>query len=151
MSMMHFDPERELLSLRDVMDRLVEESFVVPGVIREIRGSGHAWGLAVDMFEADDHLVVKASLPGVNPEKLDVSVQGEMLTIKGEIKEEQEKKESHYYYHERRQGAFSRTLTLPFPIESEKIEATAENGVLTLTLPKAETIKPRPIKVMAKH
>lgn len=78
-------------------------------------------------------------------------MQGETLTIKGETKEEQEKKESHYYYHECRQGAFSRSLTLPFPIQSEKVEATFENGVLTLTLPKAEAIRPGSIKVAAKR
>jgi HSP20 family protein len=151
MSLMRFDPERELLSLRDAMSRLMEESFVLPSMLGEIRGTGRAWGLAVDMFETDDHLVVKASVPGVKPENLDVTVKGETLTIKGEMKEEQEKKEGQYYYHERRQGAFSRSLTLPFPIQSEKVEATFEHGVLTLTLPKAEEIKPRSIKVATKQ
>ncbi len=151
MSLMLFDPERELLSLRDAMDRLMEESFVLPSMIDTTRRNGRVWGLAVDMFETDDHLVVKASVPGVKPENLNVTVQGETLTIKGEIKEEQEKKEGQYHYRERRQGAFSRSLTLPFPIQSEKVEATFENGVLTLTLPKAEEVKPRPIKVATKH
>lgn len=151
MSLMRFDPERELLSLRDAMSRLMEESFVLPSMLGEIKGTGRAWGLAVDMFETDDHLVVKASAPGVKPENLDVTVKGETLTIKGETKEEQEKKEGQYYYHERRQGAFSRSLTLPFPIQSEKVEATFEHGVLTLTLPKAEEIKPRSIKVAIKQ
>lgn len=151
MSLMRFDPERELLSLRDAMSRLMEESFVLPSMIGEIRGTGRAWGLAVDMFETDDHLVVKASVPGVKPENLDVTVKGETLTIKGETKEEQEKKEGQYYYHERRQGTFSRSLTLPFPIQSEKVEATFEHGVLTLTLPKAEEIKPRSIKVATRQ
>lgn len=151
MSLMRFDPERELLSLRDAMSRLMEESFVLPSMLGEIRGTGRAWGMAVDMFETDDHLVVKASVPGVKPENLDVTVKGETLTIKGEMKEEQEKKEGQYYYHERRQGAFSRSLTLPFPIQSEKVEATFEPGVLTLRLPKAEEIKPRSIKVATKQ
>jgi|SRR5579859_52806 len=152
MSLMRFDPERELWSLRDAMNRLMEESFVVPSMLGELRGSGRSWGLAVDMFETDDHLVVRASVPGIKPENLDITVQGETLTIKGELKEEQEEKQQgRYHVRERRQGAFSRTLTLPFPIQSDKVEATFDNGVLTLTLPKAEELKPRSIKVQTSH
>jgi HSP20 family protein len=72
MSLMRFDPERELLSLRDAMNRLMEESFVLPSMIGEMRGSGRAWGLALDMYETNDQLVVKASMPGVKPENLDI-------------------------------------------------------------------------------
>ncbi len=151
MSLMRFDPERELWSLRDAMNRLMEESFVLPSMVGEIQTTGRTWGLAVDMFETDDHLVVKATAPGVKPENLEVTVQGETLTIKGETSEEQEKKEGHYFYRERRQGAFSRSLTLPFPIQNNKVEATCENGVLTLKLPKAEEIKPHSIKVATKQ
>ncbi len=151
MSLMRFDPERELLSLRDAMNRLMEESFVLPSMLGELRGPGRAWGLAVDMYETDNDLVIKASVPGVKPENLDVTVQGETLTIKGETQEEEEGQRGRYHFRERRQGAFSRVLTLPFPIQSDKIQATFENGVLTLTLPKAEEIKPRSIKVQVKH
>jgi HSP20 family protein len=152
MSLMRFDPERELLSLRDAMNRLMEESFVLPSMLGEARGAGRFWGLAVDMFETNDQLVVKASVPGVKPEDLDITVQGDTLTIKGEMKEEhEEKQQGRYHFRERRQGAFSRAVTLPFPIQSDKVEASFENGVLTLTLPKAEEIKPRSIKVQAKH
>lgn len=152
MSLMRFDPERELLSLRDAMNRLMEESFVLPSMVGEMRGNGRAWGLAVDMYETNDHLVVKASVPGVKPENLDITVQGETLTIKGEIKEEQEdKQQGRYHFRERRYGAFTRALTLPFPIQNDKVTANFEDGVLTLTLPKAEQIKPRSIKVQAKH
>ncbi len=151
MSLMRFDPERELLSLRDAMNRLMEESFVLPSILGEVRGTGRAWGLAVDMYETNDHLVVKASVPGVKPENLDITVQGETLTIKGEMKDEQEEKQGRYHFRERRYGAFSRTLTLPFPIQSDKVTANFEDGVLTLTLPKAEEIRPRTIKVQTKR
>ena len=151
MSLMRFDPERELLSLRDAMNRLMEESFVLPSMVGEVRGSGRSWGLAVDMFETNDHLVVKASVPGVKPENLDVTVQGDTLTIKGETKEEQEGQQGRYHFRERRQGAFSRTVTLPYPIQSDKVEASFENGVLTLMLPKAEEVKPRSIKVQVRR
>lgn len=150
-SLMRFDPEREFLSLRDAMNRLMEESFVLPSMIGEVRGSGRSWGLAVDMYETNDNLLVKASVPGIKPEQLEVTVQGETLTIKGEAQEEQQREQGRYHVRERRQGAFSRTLTLPFPIQSDKVQATFENGVLTLTLPKAEEIKPRSIKVQVKQ
>ena len=150
-SLMRFDPEREFLSLRDAMNRLMEESFVLPSMIGEVRGSGRSWGLAVDMFETTDNLVVKASVPGIKPEQLDVTVQGETLTIKGETQEEQQREQGRYHVRERRQGSFSRSITLPFPIQSDKVQATFENGVLTLTLPKAEEIKPRNIKVQVKQ
>ena len=147
MSLMRFDPEREFLSLRDAMNRLMEDSFVLPSMVGELRGSGRAWGLAVDMFETSDHLVVKASVPGVKPENLDITIQGDLLTIKGEMQEDQENKQGRYHYRERRVGAFSRTVTLPYPIENDKVQASFEHGVLTLTLPKAEAVKPRSIKV----
>jgi HSP20 family protein len=150
-SLMRFDPEREFLSLRDAMNRLMEESFVLPSMIGEVRGSGRSWGLAVDMYETNDNLLVKASVPGIKPEQLEVTVQGETLTIKGEAQEEQQREQGRYHVRERRQGAFSRTLTLPFPIQSDKVQATFENGVLTLTLPKAEEIKPRTIQVQVKQ
>jgi HSP20 family protein len=150
-SLIRFDPEREFLSLRDAMNRLMEESFVLPSMIGEVRGSGRSWGLAVDMYETNDNLIVKASVPGIKPEQLDVTVQGETLTIKGEAQDEQEREQGRYHVRERRHGAFSRTLTLPFPIQNDKVQATFENGVLTLTLPKAEEIKPRNIKVQVKQ
>ncbi len=150
MSLMRFDPERELLSLRDAMNSLLEDSFVLPSMISDTRTPRRAWGLAVDMYETADHLVVKASVPGVKPESLDISLQGETLTIKGELKEEHEQKQERYHYRERRFGAFNRVLTLPYPIQADKVEAVFEHGVLTLMLPKAETIKPRVIKVKEK-
>jgi HSP20 family protein len=150
MSLMRFEPEREFLSLRDAMNTLLEDSFVFPSMIGDVRTPRRTWGLAVDMYETDDHLVVKASVPGVKPEHLDISIQGETLTIKGELKEEHEKKEERYHYRERRYGAFNRILMLPYPIQAGKVEAIFENGVLTLTMPKAEEVKPKVIKVKEK-
>lgn len=147
-SLIRWEPFRELISLREMMDRLFEESFARP------RGR---WlvpldleTLAVDMYETDDKIVVKASLPGVKPEEVDISVTGNTLTIKGETKAEEEVKEENYLRRERRYGAFSRSLSLPTQVEVEKAEAVFENGVLTLTLPKAEAVRPKTIKVKAK-
>jgi HSP20 family protein len=80
-------------------------------------------------------------MPGIKPEQLDVTVQGETLTIKGQTKDGQESQPGRYHVRERRQDSFSHTLALPFPIQSDKVEASFENGVLTLTLPRAEAIK----------
>lgn len=153
MSLVRFDPERDLLSLRDAMNRLFEESFIFPTLITDIRTQSRGFGVAIDLYETPDQLILKASLPGVKPENVEISVQGDLLAIKGEIKEEEKKhegKEGRYHYLERRQGSFSRVLTLPFPIQADEAEAIFEQGVLTLTLPKAEEIKTRTIKVREK-
>jgi HSP20 family protein len=98
----------------------------------------------------DKDIVVKASLPGYKPEEVDISVSGNALTIKGEHSEEEDAKEEDYFFKERRYRSFKRTVSLPREVKSEKAEATFENGVLTLTLPKAEVVKPKQIKVKAK-
>lgn len=94
---------------------------------------------------------MKAALPGLKPEDVSIDITGETLTIKGESKAEQEVKEKDYLYQERRYGAFSRSVVLPSGLKSDKAEATMEDGVLTLTMPKAEEVKPKAIKVKAKE
>jgi len=133
------------MTLRNAMDRLFEESFVRPS---QALCAGPA-NVPVDMYQQNSNLVVKASVPGVKPEDIDVSVMGETLTIKGEVKEEKEVKEENVVRRERCIGAFSRSLTLPTPVDTSKAKATFENGVLTLSLPVAEEAKPREIKVKA--
>jgi len=106
--------------------------------------------LPVDMYQTADDVVVKAALPGIKPEEVDITITGDTLTIRGEQKEEQEVKEDDYFYKERRYGTFSRSVAMPVKVKSDKAEAVFENGVLTLTLPKAEEIKPKQIKVKPK-
>ncbi|RMF35037.1 MAG: Hsp20/alpha crystallin family protein [Chloroflexi bacterium] len=142
-----WEPFRELMSLREAMDRLFEESFVRPGFGLLAPA---AETLAVDMYETDDAIIVKASIPGIKPEDIDVSVTGDTLTIKGEIEEDKEVKEEQYYRRERRYGSFCRNIPLPVAIQADKAEAEFEYGVLTLRLPKAEAVKPKTIKVKAK-
>ena len=147
MVMMRWEPFREMMSLRQAMDRLLEDSVVRPsGALSEL-GVGT---LAVDMYQTTNDVVVKASLPGVKPEEVDISITGDTITIKGEHKEEQEVKEQDYLHRERRYTAFNRQLVVPVSVKSDKAEATFENGVLTLTLPKAEEVKPKQIKVTPK-
>jgi len=147
-NLVRWDPLRDMVSLREAMDKLFEESFVRP----------RSWGapaegmatLALDLFESDDDVTVQASIPGVKPEDLDISITGDVLTIQGETREEKEEKQGRYHLQERRYGAFQRSITLPALVKADKAAAVFENGVLTLTLPKVEEVKPRSIKIKAK-
>jgi len=147
MSITRWEPFTELISLRDAMDRLFEESFVRPS---RLLGAPVAGTVPLDIYQQDNNIIVKASVPGVKPEDIEVTVLGDTLTIKGEMKEEKEIKEEHVIRRERRFGAFSRSVTLPTPVDTNKASATFENGVLTLTLPVAEEAKPKTIQVKAK-
>lgn len=103
------------------------------------------------MYQTDDDVAVKAAIPGLKPEEVDISITDDTLTIKGEHKEEQEIKEENYLYKERRYGTFARSVLIPVKVKSEKTEAVFENGVLKLTMPKAEEAKPIQIKVKVKQ
>lgn len=143
-----WEPFRDLVSLREAMDRLFEESVVRPR-------SGElaprmAGTLAVDMWETEDDIVVKTAVPGVDPEDIDISLTGDTLTIKGETKVQQETEEDNYVCREMRYGSFSRSLTVPMPVKSDEAEAEFEDGMLTLRLPKAEEVKPKPIRIKSK-
>jgi len=147
-NLVRWEPFRDLISLREAMDRLFEESFIRPraGWPAPL-GTG---ALAVDMYETDQDVVIKSSVPGVKPEDIDITITGDTLTIKGETKTEEKVERANYIRQERRYGAFSRSLTLPTSIVAEKAKAEFENGVLILSLPKAEEVKPKTIKVKAK-
>lgn len=145
MTMQRWEPFREMMTLRNAIDRLFEDTFVRPSSwLYEREGRGI---LPLDMYQTENEVVIKASLPGFKPEEVDISITGDTLTIKGEHKEEKEAKEEDYFYKERRYGSFSRMVTIPVDVKSEKAEAVFENGELTLTIPKAEAAKPRQIKV----
>lgn len=143
-----WEPFRDLISLREAMDQLFEESFVRPRGEELARRT--AGTLAVDMYETDEAVVVKTAAPGVDPDDIDISITGDTLTIKGETRVDEEVEEDNYLYRERRYGAFSRSLRIPVAVEPGKAEAEFEDGMLTLTLPKAEEVKPKAIKVKPK-
>jgi len=147
-NIVRWEPFRDLISLREAMDRLFEESFIRPRAGWLVPLGAEA--LAVDMYETDQDVVVKSSVAGVKPEDIDITITGDTLTIKGETKAEEKIERENYVRQERRYGAFSRSLTLPTTIVAEQAKAEFENGVLTLTLPKAEEVKPKTIKVKAK-
>ena len=147
MHLVRLEPFREMISLRQAMDRLFEDSFVNPlRTWPELR----VGEIPVDIYQTEDNVIMKAALPGVKPEEVDITITGDTLTIKGEHKQEQEIKEEDYLYKEHRYGRFSRTVAIPVQVTSDKAEAVFENGILTLTIPKAEEVKPKQIKVKPK-
>ena len=147
-NLVRWDPVRDMVSLREAMDRLFEESFVRPRTwLAPTEGVA---ALALDVFESDDDVTVKASIPGLKPEDIDISITGDVLTIKGETTEEKEEKQGNYHLRERRYGAFQRSTSLPTLVNADKAAAEFENGVLTLTLPKVEEVKPKSIQIKAK-
>lgn len=135
------DPFREMLSLQRSLDRLMENA------LGDQDWSATEWGLALDVIEEEDDYIVKASVPGIDPEDLEITFNNGMLTIRGEVKDERETTKGEYQLRERRFGSFSRSISLPTSIKSDDIAATYENGVLKLTLPKTEEVKPRRIPV----
>jgi len=140
--MTRYEPFGNVLSLRDAMDQLFQESFVAPfGRLAQTTSS-----MPVDVYETDDAFVVKASMPGLTPDDLTISVEQHSVTIHGEPKAE-ELGNLRPVLQERRIGAFTRTFTLPVLVDADKVQAELDNGVLSLTLPKSEAIKPRKIQV----
>lgn len=144
-SVIRWHPMRDLVSLREVMDRLVEESFVRPGWINRRERMDR---LPVDVYSTAEELVIIASVPGAEPEDVDISIERDNLHIKVEYKPPLENVD--YVFQERLYGTFERTLTLNIPVQTDKAEAVFEKGMLTLTVPKAEEIKPKIIKVKAR-
>jgi HSP20 family protein len=143
-NIVRWEPFRDMMSVRDAMDRMFEERFFRPPVPF---GPWSESTLAVDMYETDESIVVKTGIPGVKAEEIDVSVTGDTLTIKAETKQEEKVERENYLRHERRVGSYCRSLTLPGGLETAKAEADYTDGVLTLTFPKAEEIRPKTIEV----
>jgi len=148
MNLIRRQPATELVSLRQAMERLFDESFFAPYHLARGLETGEI--IPIDMYYTPESLVVKASLPGLKPEEVDISIEDNVLTIKGETKAQEETKEANYIYREQNYGTFGRSVNLPTGLELDKIEAAVENGTLTLTIPKSEEIKPKQIKIKAK-
>lgn len=144
-----WDPFADMVDLRRAFDRMFED--VRP--VRFVPANGGATDggyFPVDLYETENDVVIKASLPGVKPEDIDISVTGDHLTLKAESKQETEEKGQNWYRRERRSGSFVRQFQLPTEVQADKAAADFEHGVLKLTLPKAEAVKPKTIKVEAK-
>lgn len=144
-SLTRWEPFREMQTFREMMDRFFEEPWLdTPRLWTQRDGE---FTLALDVAEDDERYIVTASVPGVDPDQIEVTLTENVLTIKGETKSEKDVEEKNYHLRERRYGKFSRSVTLPMPVDADAVEATHENGVLTLRLPKAEAVKPKRITV----
>jgi HSP20 family protein len=143
------DPFREALTLRDAMNRLIEDSFVRPTWSgRTDGGSESTLRLPLDAYSTQDEIVIVASVPGLKPESVEITLEGETLTISGEVPAPLEN--VNYFLQERAFGRFSRQLIVNVPIDADKASADFDNGRLTITIPKAEAVRPRAIKVTQK-
>jgi HSP20 family protein len=138
-----WEPFRGATALQDQVNRLFNDVFERVGE----ESSLTAWAPAVDIYETEHELVVKADLPEVDPKDLDICVENNILTIRGERKFEKKVNEDNYLRVERAYGSFARSFTLANTVNSEAIKADYQNGVLTLTIPKKEEAKPKQIKV----
>jgi HSP20 family protein len=141
-----WQPMRDMVTLRQAMDRLFDESLVRPEWREPRRERGTR--LPLDAYSTEEEIVILASLPSVNPEDVEITIEGDTLSIKGEIPEPPANVD--YILRERGFGPFTRTLTFNIPVEADKSEASFRDGLLTLTVPKAEEIRPRTIKVNTK-
>jgi HSP20 family protein len=141
-----WDPSHDMVSLRDAVNYLFQESFVQPNGARVERGAA-TFTLPLDVTEAENDFVVKASLPGIKPEDVQTTVLGDTVTIRGESKVE-EANGHNWLLRERRSGSFQRSVTVGTPINADMASAQFENGVLTLTLPKSEQARPKQIKIV---
>ena len=137
------EPFRGISTLQDQFNRLFNESFRNHSEESAVT----SWAPAVDIYETPNELVVKADLPDVNEKNIDVHVENNLLTIRGERKFEKSVAEENFLRVERTYGSFSRSFSLPNTVKAEAIAAEYKNGVLTVTLPKREETKPRQVKV----
>jgi len=140
-----WEPMRNVMTLREAMDRLFDDAFTRP-----VGLSGFSAIPAIDMYQTSDEVVVKAALPGLKPEDVQISVTADVLTLRGEVKEEKEEKDATYHVREQRYGSFERAVMLPTDVQTEKARAEFENGILTITLPKAEAVRPKNITIKSK-
>ena len=140
-----WEPVRDMMTLREAMDQLFDGAFTRP-----VSASGISGMPAIDMYQTNDEVVVKAALPGLKVDDVQISVTADVLTLRGEFRQENEKKEATWHIREQRYGSFERSVMLPTDVQTEKAKADFENGVLTITLPKAEAVKPKTINIKAK-
>jgi len=151
MAIVRWEPFRDLVSLQDRMNRLFDESYRS----RSGAGTGQddewalggSWAPSVDIYEHEGNIVLKAEVPGVDPKDVDVRIENNTLTLRGQRQLDSEIKRDSYHRVERSYGAFTRSFTLPNVVDQEKIKAEYRDGVLKLTLPKREEAKPKQISI----
>lgn len=144
MAIERWDPTRELATLRDMVNRILEETWTRFG---RLPAAAELFGPPIDLSETDQEVIVKAAVPGLKPEDLEVSVDDSLLTIRGEVREEKKQEDARHYYREIRYGRFERSVRLPAPVDPGRAEAKLEHGILTIRLPKTQPSARRTIKI----
>ena len=146
MAIIRWDPFRDLITLREKMNRLFEDAYSSRSEERDLMSG--SWTPSVDIYETDQSLVLTAELPGLSESDIEIELEDSTLTIKGERKFEKETKQENFHRIERAYGSFTRSFTIPQYIDQEKIAAEHENGILKITMPKKPETKPKKVKVL---
>jgi HSP20 family protein len=149
MSIVRWEPVRDLVSLQERMNRLFHESYggTTGRANDDDWALGGSWAPAVDIYEKDGNIVLNAELPGIDPKSVEIRVENNVLSLRGERKLEDEVKKEGFHRVERAYGTFTRSFTLPTVVDTEKIKAESKDGVLKLTLPQREEAKPKQIQI----
>ena len=145
MTVIRWDPFRDLNTLQDRMNRLFEEAN--RGGRADEPTATTSWSPSVDIFETEESIVVKAEVPGVDPKEIELSLENNVLTLKGDRRFEKETKDENYHRIERSYGGFSRSFSIPALVEEAAIKADYKEGVLTIVLPKTEKARPKQIQI----
>ena len=145
MAIVRWEPLRNLVTAQSEFERFLREAFSPTSAEGEV--STRTWAPPVDIYENGDNLVLKAELPGINPDDVEIRVEDNTLYLKGERKFEKDVKEQNYHRVERSYGTFTRSFSLPNSVDADKVVANYKDGVLTLTMPKKEEAKPKTIKI----
>jgi len=146
MNLVKWSPWREMPALYNRFNRLFDDPFFRVGQMDDDAGMG-MWNPAVDLYEKDDHFMIKAELPGVNKDDIKIDLQDQLLTLSGERTYDNEVKEENYYRRERSYGKFQRAFTLPADVDSDKIKAEFKDGLLQIEVPKPEEKKAKQVTV----
>ena len=146
MAIIRWDPFRDVVTLRERMNRMFEDVFSGRKDDKELTPT--SWAPAVDIYETENELVLSAEIPGLSEKEVEIKVEDNTLTLKGERRFEKETKEENYHRIERSYGSFYRAFTLPNSIDPDKIQAEHENGVLRVSMPKRHELNPRTVKIL---
>jgi HSP20 family protein len=142
MKLVRWDPLHEIIAMSNRFNRGINDSYV-----SRTEDSFGAWAPAVDIFERQDHLIIRAEIPGVQKENMDVRIENGVLTLHGERREEKDVKDVSAHLQERVYGSFTRSFSLPTTVDATKVSAVYKDGVLEVTVPKIETAKPKTIEI----
>ena len=146
MAIIRWDPFRDMTTLRERMNRLFEDMAASRGEEKDLATS--SWAPAVDIYETENEVILTAEIPGIEEKDIEIKVEDNTLTLRGERKLEKETKEENYHRIERAYGSFFRSFTLPAFVDQDRIEAEHENGVLKIRMPKRSELKPRKVKIL---